>query len=151
MSWHPALSIEVAAEFRRLSAGSPWTRLENRAWFRHRNQRLYNATPERAAKERARLAARYRTLTTESLRAATCVICGSSFPLTKARAYAGVTACSYRCGMKAAGVTKSSTYTIGGVTRTLGEWCALRGLAKSTVRHRIERGVAPNLALEISP
>lgn len=41
--------------------------------------------------------------------------------------------------------------TLDGVTRTLSEWCALRGIFKQTLRHRLKAGWTIEQALTIEP
>lgn len=147
MSWHEALSLEVAAMFRPLEGGNHYDRLENAMWLgrllqqerervRHRDRwssavhRAYFRIMRRAWRARARK-------TVVAVRC--CPICARMYEVTHfARAEGKTMACSSACRRLATG--KWPLYRIGREQNTAAGWAKRYGVEVGTVASRLKRG-----------
>lgn len=162
MSWHEALSLEVAVEFARLAGVSLWAHAEEHAWQRehvlkpasYRSNATYyrwhRKRPEYRAREARAQRARNERARSIVVAVRGCAHCGKPFALTLARQRKhAVTMCSAQCAVARAAANRALVYCIDGEQLPLPAWCKRYGKPKGTVHRRIVKlGWSPKRALE---
>jgi ribosomal protein L37AE/L43A len=144
--WHDELKLEIEVEFQRLSAPH-WERIESWTWIGlqigYRDWAEHGVWWRKTGAGKRYFAAYAKARATRLKRIIVgirkCRGCGKPFHVS-----------AYRVGRKRSNVCSPSCrgrsrqnikrYTIDGKTRTLTEWCGLRGVPLSRVWARMKRG-----------
>lgn len=153
MTWHEALSLEVAAAFRGL-AGTSWDRVEDAlwqiravehaAWSEHGQWWRKTTAGRRACREYAR--ARMTLLKTVVVAVRACAACGRPFEVTAAQqAHSRGRVCSLEC--RGAARRNIGSVTIGSESMPLARWAERYGIALGLVWMRMKRGWTAERAL----
>lgn len=147
MSWHPAISIEIAVEFRRLEGSALWDQIEEfvhigklikrREWALY--GKWYKKTTAGKRGRREWIKRKRAILRAIVVGIGKCVVCGRGYE-RKATDRKGRSTCSRACRGHLAHALTDPLYTIDGKTKTIRAWMLHYGQKPMTVGYRLRKG-----------